>query len=137
MRILTVIPVLAAAAALASGAAAATPVHCQARSIGPGSLQRGGTAGAACLLAAFDKGCRAADYTLSQFGVDTAHSETFRTQSTSGGCQVVVTESFRVVPQQPHVTGHRTCMRMRRTATDVVADRCAPKQTISLTKLSG
>ena len=51
--------------------------HCQARSIGPGSLQRGGTAGASCLLFAFQNGCRPADYTLSSFGVDTARTRRF------------------------------------------------------------
>ena len=111
--------------------------QCQARSIGPGSVQRGGTAGATCLLAAYRDNCRAADYTLSAFGVDTAHTLTFRTERRTGGCAVLVTESFHVIPQKPRVTGHRTCARLRRTTTDVVADRCMPRGTISLTKLAG
>lgn len=137
MRALAAIAVLIAASALASAAGAATPVHCQTRSIGPGSLQRGGTAGAACLLAAFDNGCRAADYTLSQFGVDTIHSEAFRTLKLPGGhCGVAVLETFRVIPQKPHLGESHTCGRLRRTATDIVADRCKPDAaTISLTKL--
>jgi len=108
----------------------ALTIHCQARSVGPGSLHGGDTAGATCLVNAFRDGCKPADYTLSTFGVDTIDSETFRTQATSGGCQVVVTESFRVVPQRPHVTGRHTCLRLRA----FVADRCTPAATISLTK---
>ena len=131
MRALTLIPVLAAATALAAGAGAATPTHCQAKSIGPGSLQRGGTSGAACLLAAFRERCRSADYTLSQFGVDTVHSLTFRTERRSTGCAVLVTESFRVVPQQPRVTARYLCRRLR----PLVADRCTPRRAISLTRL--
>ncbi|HEY2071967.1 MAG TPA: hypothetical protein VGG88_00180 [Gaiellaceae bacterium] len=110
---------------------AAATIQCQARSVGPGSLRRGGTSGAACMLAAF-KDCHAAGYTLSSFGVDTIRTETFRL----AGCKVYVTESFRVVPQQPRVLGRFVCSRLRKTSTgDVVADRCAPQKTISLTKL--
>ena len=119
------------AAAAAALALALAPQHCAARSTGPGSLQRGGTAGAACLLAAFRSGCRPADYVLSEFGVDTIHSLTFRTVHRSTGCAVLVTESFRVVPQQPHVTGRFACARLR----PLVADRCTPRRTISLTHL--
>ena len=118
--------------------AAAAITHCQARSIGPGSLQRGGTAGAACVLAAFADGCRAADYTLSQIGVDTIHSEKFRTLKLPGGrCGVSVVETFRVVPQPARLGESHTCGRLRKTAAgDVVADRCKPEAaTISLTKL--
>lgn len=119
---------IATAAALVLALA---PQHCAARSIGPGSLQRGGTAGAACLLTAFRNGCRPADYLLSQFGVDTIHSLTFRTERRATGCAVLVTESLRVVPQQPHVTGRLVCLGVR----PFVADRCTPKRTISLTRL--
>lgn len=119
---------IAAAAALVLALA---PQHCAARSTGPGSLRRGGTAGAACLLAAFRNGCRPAGYALSQFGVDTVHSLTFRVEGRSTGCAVLVTESFRVVPQQPHVTGRFVCLRLR----PLVADRCTPRRTISLTHL--
>ena len=74
---------------------------------------------------------------LSSFGVDTVNSEDFLTALRAGRCSVVVTQSFRVVPQKPHVTGHRTCARLRRLGTDIVADRCTggPPATISLTKL--
>jgi hypothetical protein len=110
---------------------AAAAIQCQARSIGPGSLRRGGTSGAACMLAAFND-CHAAGYTLSSFGVDTIHTETVRLV----GCKVYVTESFRVVPQQPRVLGRFVCSRLRKTGTgDIVADRCSPRKTISLTVL--
>jgi hypothetical protein len=116
--------------------AVAAVTQCQARSIGPGTLRRGGTAGAACLMAAFDDTCRAADYTLSAYGVDTVHSLEFRTERRSTGCAVLVTESYRVIPQTPHVTARRTCARVHKTAAGIVADRCTPARTISLTKLS-
>ena len=110
-------------------AATVAAIQCQPRSVGPGSLRHGGTAGAACLVRAYDDGCRPAEYTLSTFGVDTIRSETFRTQATSGGCQIVVSSSFRVVPQAPHSTGRYTCLRVRR----LVVDRCTPAATIPLT----
>ena len=116
---------------LALLAVAAAVTHCQPASIGPGSLHHGGTVGATCLRAAFQNGCKPADYTLSAFGVDTIHSRTFRTQATSGGCRVVVTDSFRVVPQPPRVTIRHTCRRVRA----YVADRCTPAATISLTTM--
>jgi hypothetical protein len=109
--------------------------HCQARSIGPGSLRRGGTAGAACLLSSFQNGCRAADYTLSSFGVDTVHARTFRVERRNGTCAVLVTDSNRVIPQPPRILSKRTCRRVHRLNGDVVADRCTTRETISLTKL--
>jgi len=130
---------LTAAALLAAGAAAAGPLDCGARSVGPGSLHRGGTSGAACLLRAFEQSCRAADYRLSLFGVDTVSSEDFRVVFRGGRCGVEVTTSFRVVPQQPHVTGTRRCARVRRIASgDIVADRCTggPPAAVSLTRPS-
>jgi hypothetical protein len=124
------------AALIASLAATASPQHCPARTNGPGSLHRGGTAGAICMLAAFGHACRPATYTLSAFGVDTAHVETFRTRRLAGGrCGVVVVQTFRVVPQPPHVLSHHTCTRLRKTATGVVAGRCTPAATVSLTEL--
>jgi hypothetical protein len=74
---------------------------------------------------------------LSSFGVDTVDSEDFRTALRAGRCSVVVTESFRVVPQKPRVTSERRCARLRRVNGDIVADRCTggPPATISLTKL--
>jgi hypothetical protein len=88
------------------------------------------------MLAAFRQGCRRATYTLSAYGVDTARIETFRTLRLAGGrCGVVVATSFRIVPQPPRELGRRTCTRLRKTDTDIVADRCTPAATVSLTKL--
>ena len=113
---------------------AAAAIQCQARSVGPGSLRRGGTAGAACMLTAYEDKCRSAAYSLSSFGVDTVRTETFRMLH----CTVYITTTFRVVPQQPHVLSRVVCTRIRKTsAGDVVADRCTPKQTISLTQPGG
>ena len=116
--------------------AVAAVVHCPAASIGPGSLSHGGTAGASCLMSSFQNGCKAADYTLSSFGVDTVHSETFRVERQNGRCVAAIVESFRVVPQPPRLTNRLTCARVHRLNGDIVADRCTPKRTISLTKLS-
>jgi hypothetical protein len=113
----------------------AAVVHCPSASTGPGSLHRGGTAGARCLLAEYRDHCHAADYVLSSFGVDTIRQETFRLATRSNGCRVLVTESFRVVPQNAHMLGARTCTRLRSAAADIVADRCTggPPAAISLT----
>lgn len=136
LRLLALTMTTLCAAALAAGAGAATR-QCQARSIGPGSLHRGGTKGAACLLAAFQQGCRPAEYLLSSFGVDTAATENFRTERLSGRCAVVVLTSFRVIPQQPRVFPTRTCSRLRKVGSDVVADRCTAgtPAAVSLTSL--
>lgn len=106
--------------------------QCRPRNVGPGSLRRGGTAGAACMLAAYEDKCRSAGYSLSSFGVDTARTETFRMVH----CTIYVTDTARVIPQQPHVLRRLVCKRIRKTpAGDVVADRCTPRATISLTTL--
>ncbi len=124
LRLLALTTALLAAAALAAGASA--EIHqCQSRSIGPGSLRHGGTKGAACLLAAFQQRCRGAEYLLSAYGVDTAATEDFRTERRNGRCEVVVLTSFRVIPQQPKVFPTRTCARLRKVGSDVVADRCS------------
>lgn len=124
------------AALIASLATAASPQHCPARAIGPGSLLRGGTAGATCMLAAYRDSCRAATYTLSSYGVDTADVRTFTTRRLAGGrCGIVIVQTFRVIPQPAHMGSRQTCTRLRKTSTDVVADRCTPKSTVSLTKL--
>ncbi len=124
------------AAAIAAGAGAATR-QCETRSIGPGQALRGGTKGAACLLAAYRQKCRSAEYLLSSFGVDTAATEDFRTERKTGRCVVVVLTSFRVIPQQPKVFPTRTCARLRKVGSDVVADRCTAgtPAAISLTNL--
>jgi hypothetical protein len=137
MRSLVVFAALFCAAALASASSASAAVrHCTPASIGRGSLNRGGTAGATCLLFEFQNGCRPADYTLSSFGVDTIRSRTFQVERRNGACAVLVTDSNRVVPQPPRVLTRRTCSRVHRLNGDVVADRCTTHETISLTKLS-
>ena len=124
------------AALIASFVAAASSQHCPARTIGPGSLLRGARTGATCMLAAYRSGCRSATYTLSAYGVDTAHVETFTTRNLAGGrCGIVIVQTFRVIPQPARVGSRRTCTRLRKASTDVVADRCTPAATVSLTKL--
>ena len=88
---------------------------------------------------AFQQGCTPADYRLSKFGVDTVNTEEFRVALRRGHCAVDVTTSFRVVPQQPHVTGKRQCAVLRRSGAGVVAVRCSggPPATISLTESNG
>ncbi len=140
MRSLALLTALVSAAALATSAVAAsagaaTGVQCQARTIGPGSLRHGGTAGASCLLSSFQNGCRPADYTLSSFGVDTIHARRFVVERRNGACVVLVTDTNRVVPQPPRVLAKRTCSRVHRLNGDVVADRCTTRETISLTKI--
>ena len=124
VRRFLVLLLAASAAVLAAGAASAAPRRCPTRTIGPGSLHRGGTKGAACVLTAFSNGCKPVEYLLSSFGVDTAATEDFRVERRAGTCDVVVITSFRVVPQTPHVFPPRTCRRVRRVGTDVVAERC-------------
>ncbi|MDE3026461.1 MAG: hypothetical protein KGI93_12920 [Acidobacteriota bacterium] len=115
---------------------AAAAIQCRARSIGPGALGRGGAAGAACMLAAYRRDCRAADYTLSSFGVDTVRTETFTMLRGANACTIRVTDSFRVVPRPPRVLRRLLCARLRTTSTGgVVADRCTPAATVSLTTL--
>ncbi len=115
--------------------AASAVTHCQARSIGPGSLRRGGTAGASCLMSAFQKGCRPADYTLSSFGVDTAYTRRFVIERRNGACAVLVVDSNRVIPRPPLVLSRRTCSRVHRLNGDITADRCTTHQTVSLTTI--
>jgi hypothetical protein len=79
---------------------------------------------------AFDDGCRAADYTLSSFGVDTIHSRTLTLERNGKTCTVRIVESFHVVPQRPHVTARYACTRLR----TYVAYSCTPTATLSLTR---
>ena len=110
---------------VAASAGASRAQTCAPRSIGPGSLLRGGTAGAACLLHAYQHGCTPAQYTLSSFGVDTIASLRFALLRRNGKCTIAVTRSFRVVPQQPRVTAAGTCKTIRKTPTDIVAAGCS------------
>jgi len=138
LRLLALTTALVCTAALAAGTAdASSTVHCQPRSIGPGSLLKGGKQGAACILAAFRNGCRPAEYVLSSFGIDTAATENFRVEKNGARCGVVVITSFRVLPQVAKVFPPRTCTRVRKIGADVVADRCTAgtPTAISLTDL--
>jgi hypothetical protein len=120
-----VVAAAAVAAALAAGSPAqgATP-SCGTRSVGPGTLVRGTGAGAPCLLAAYQHGCRAASYRLSMFGVDTSAVSDFRTAKHGGGCVVAVTSTTRVFPRPPNAPKTGTCASLKKSGTDVVAVRC-------------
>lgn len=98
---------------------AAAVYGCGAASAGPTAIGRS-RAGAVCMLAAYRDHCRASTYTLSIFGVDTVRRRAFRI----AGCRVVVSETFRVVPQPPHSTGSARCSAIRREAGDIVASGC-------------
>jgi hypothetical protein len=123
--------------AIVAGAAHAQPgaTACPPRSIGPGALLRGGTAGATCLLDAYRHGCAPAVYELSTFGVDTIGTLRFQLVRRGSACTIDVTRSFRVVPQPAHVTARGRCARLGRTNGDIVATRCAGiNAPISLTR---
>jgi len=124
MRATVFLLVLVLSLVVAAGAGASRAQTCPPRTIGPGSLLHGGTAGAACLLHAYQHGCTSARYTLSSFGVDTVATLRFTLVRRSGKCAIAVTRSFRVVPQQPRVTAAGTCKTLRKTATDIVAVGC-------------
>jgi hypothetical protein len=124
MRATLIVLVAFAALAVASPGGASGPQVCQARSVGPGALARGTTAGAACLLRAYRNGCSPTTYELSSFGVDTIATLRFQLVHGSGGCTIDVSRSFRVVPQKPHVTAVGHCKALRRTAADIVATGC-------------
>lgn len=128
----------AAALAFAANAGASGTSACAPRSIGPGSLVRGSTAGAQCLLRAYRNGCASATYELSSFGVDTVATLRFQLVRRSGNCAIDVTRSFRVVPQKPRTTAAGRCTSLRRTAaSDIVAAGCRGKgiaATMSLTR---
>jgi hypothetical protein len=115
---------LAGLIAVVASAGAARTQACPARSIGPGALSRGSTAGAECLLRAYRNGCPAAAYELSSFGIDTVATLRFQLVRRSGSCAIEVTRSFRVVPQKPQVTAAGRCTTLRRTAAGIVAMGC-------------
>jgi hypothetical protein len=122
--------------AVAAGAGPSRAQTCPPRSIGPGALLRGGTAGADCLLHAYRHGCPSAQYALSSFGVDTIATLRFTLVRRNGKCAITVTRSFRVVPQKPRTTAAGTCKTLRKTATDIVAAGCSGdlSPTTSLTR---
>ena len=108
----------------------AAVIGCGSHSAGPTALKAPPT-GAVCMLNAYTRHCTAATYTLSVMGVDTIDRRAFRIS----GCHVLVSETFRVVPQPPHAVGRATCNGLRRSANDIVATGCVGgrSRTISLT----
>lgn len=121
---------------LAAAATGGNPQLCTTRTVGPGAHREGGTGGAACLLAAYQQGCRRAQYILSSVGLSVFVVENFSVERFSGRCTVVVLRNVAVIKQPSRVTS-RTCTQLHRVGTDVVADRCTggTPATISLTKL--
>ena len=72
------------------------------------------------MLRAFRNHCTPATYGLSAMGVDTIDRRMFRIEN----CHVLVSESFRVVPQPPQSTIHAVCTGIHRTSDDIVAFGC-------------
>jgi hypothetical protein len=117
--------------------AAGTPQLCATRTVGPGARREGGTSGADCLLAAYQRGCRRAEYVLSSVGQTVFVVENFSVERVSSGCTVIVLRNVAVIGRPSRITS-RSCTRLRRIGREVVADRCTggPPATISLTQLS-
>jgi len=115
---------LAASLSVLASAGAASGRLCPARSVGPGALAHGSTAGAECMLRAYRNGCPAAEYALSSLGVDTISTLRFQLLRRRGTCVIEVTRSFRVVPQKPRVTANGECKALRRITTGLVATGC-------------
>jgi hypothetical protein len=111
--------------------------QCAPRAIGPGTHIEGGTRGAVCILAAYRGGCRPADYSLTGIGIGTIAVKSFSVQRWNGGCAVLVISTVTTGGVHGHAVavGPRVCRRVRRTAADVVADRCSRggPRTFSLT----
>ena len=85
----------------------------------------GGTRGAACVLAAFRDGCRAADYSLTGVGIGFVAVKSFTVQRVSGQCTVQVISTInRGGARGRPVVAFRYCRQLRTVAADVVADRC-------------
>jgi hypothetical protein len=113
------------ATAATAGKTGAGELRCASLSLGPGPVtHQGGRQGARCLLTAYRQHCQPARYRLSIFGIDTIATRDFAVLNRSGRCQVAVTISFRVVPQQPHTSGHGYCRTLERQGTDIIARAC-------------
>jgi hypothetical protein len=106
------------------GVARAQPRTCGTRSLGPGAVTHVTGGGARCLLDAYRARCRPARYVLSLFGVDTIATRTFTVARAAGGCRVLVTVSFHIVPQPAHVTGHGFCRKLVTRGKAIVAEGC-------------
>jgi hypothetical protein len=123
-RLVFFIALAVAFAAVASAQGAPRTQTCPTRSVGPGKLIRGGTAGAECMLRAFQHGCASAAYELSTFGVDAVTIVRFNLARHKAACVIDVTRSFRVVPHKPHVLSKLRCKTISGTGRDIVATRC-------------
>jgi hypothetical protein len=120
---------IAVAAGLLAGSATAAKtgadqLRCASLSLGPGSVAAQGRQGARCMLASYRHDCQRARYRLSIFGIDTIATRDFAVLNRNGRCQVAVTISFRVVPQQPHTTGHGYCGTLVLRRTRIIAGAC-------------
>ena len=131
---------LLTAATATAGKTGAGELRCTSLSLGPGSVTgQHSRPGARCLLTAYRHHCQTAHYRLSIFGIDTIATRDFAVLHRSGRCQVAVTISFRVVPQQPHITGSGYCRSLDSQGTDVIARACDGKglpAAVSLTSIS-
>jgi hypothetical protein len=94
-------------------------IGCGTHSAGP-TAPRANNTGAVCLLNAFRDHCSPATYRLDIMGVDTIAERRFRIAN----CHVLVSESFRVVPQPAHTNAQGSCSGVRREAADIVATGC-------------
>ena len=109
----------------------AAVLSCGTHSAGATALKSPPT-GATCMLRAYRNHCTPATYELAVMGVDTIDRRSFRIAN----CHVLVSESFRVVPQPPQSTIHAVCARLQKTPTDIVATGCTGihvARTVSLT----
>jgi hypothetical protein len=114
--------------------------QCTPRAIGPGTHVEGGMRGAACVLTAYRRDCRPADYTLTGIGIGTIAVKSFSVERWNGRCAVLVISTVTTGGAHGHavVVGPRVCRRVRKIGDDVVVDRCssgAPK-TFSLTSFA-
>jgi hypothetical protein len=123
-RLVFFLALAVALATVASAQAAPRTQTCPTRSVGPGKLLRGGTAGAECMLRAFQRRCASAAYELSTFGVDAVTIVRFNLARHKTGCVIEVTRSFRVVPHKPHVLSTFRCKTISRAERDIVATQC-------------
>ncbi|HEX3225740.1 MAG TPA: hypothetical protein VHQ89_06560 [Gaiellaceae bacterium] len=98
---------------------AAAALSCGTHSAGP-TAPKSVPTGATCMLRAFRNHCAPATYELDVMGVDTIDRRRFRIEN----CHVLVTETFRVVPQPPQSAIHAVCTKLQRTPTDIVATGC-------------
>jgi hypothetical protein len=83
---------------------------------------KGQRSGASCLLSAY-RSCRPAVYRLSVTPLDTVRRLSVRVVKQGHGCRVLYQESFRVIPQRPHVLSG-SCQRIAAKGRAVYAVGC-------------